>query len=170
MVDQPIKTLHDLVKHVGRYPEDAFLFVREGLSFASERLHGPENDAHRSLQRLLLEKELDWSDLVAMYHTQELPPPILEAIEHAGGVDQLNRHISGRDLCWALRDFALERWGMLAPIVLDSWNIRTTSDFGAIVFGFIDFDLMRKQEGDSLEDFEDVYRFDEAFACEPDGD
>ena len=163
MVDQPAKTLHDLVEHVARYPEDAFLFVREGLSYASHRLHGPESDAHRHLQRLLLDKDLDWADLAAMYHTQELPQPVVDAIEQAGGIDKLDRHISGRDLCWALRDFALERWGLMAPVVLDSWNIRKTRDFGQIVFGFIDFDLMRKQDGDRVEDFDDVYSFTEAF-------
>ena len=167
MVDQPAKTLQDLVKHVGRYPEDAFLFVREGLSVASERVHGTETEAHRRLQRLLLEKGLDWSDLVAMYEDHKLPEPVIEAIHEAGGAEKLNRHVSGRELCWALRDFALERWGQLAPVVLRSWNIRTTGDFGRIVFGFIDFDLMRKDDSDRLEDFEDVFNFDEAFATTP---
>lgn len=163
MVDQPSRTLQDLVNHVGRYPEDAFLFVRDGLSYASERLHGEETEAHQRLQRLLLEQGLDWPDLIALYHSGQLPEPVVELIEEAGGVDRLNRHVSGRELCWALRDYALERWGLLAPVVLRSWNIRSTRDFGHIVFGFIDFDLMRKQDGDSIEDFDDVFNFDEAF-------
>ena len=165
MVDQPARTLQDLVKHVGRYPEDAFLFVREGLSFASERVHGEETDAHRQLQRYLLEQDLDWADLAALYHTGQLPAPLVEAVDEAGGIEKLNRHVSGRDLCWALRDFALQRWGLLAPVVLESWNIRRTRDFGQIVFGFIDFDLMRKQDGDSIDDFEEVYTFEEAFVA-----
>jgi uncharacterized repeat protein (TIGR04138 family) len=173
MVDQPAFTLQDIVKHVGRYPEDAFLFVREGLGVASEHVHGAETEAHRRLQKLLLAQDLDWSDLAAMYHNQQLPEPVVKAIEEAGGVDNLNRHVSGRELCWALRDFALDRWGQLAPLVLGSWNIRRTLDFGRIVFGFIDFDLMRKQDNDRLEDFEDVYNFEEAFVdvpIEPKGD
>jgi uncharacterized repeat protein (TIGR04138 family) len=163
MVDQPAKTLQDLVKHVGRYPEDAFMFVREGLSFAAERIHGPENEAHRQLQRLLLQQGMDWSDLASLYHAGELPQPVVDAVEEAGGIDKLNRHIGGRELCWALRDYALERWGFLAPVVLRAWNIRATHDFGRIVFGFIDFDLMRKQDGDRIEDFDEVFTFEEAF-------
>jgi len=163
MVDQPPKTLQDLVKHVGRYPEDAFLFVREGLAFASERLHGPETEAHRNLHHFLMQNGLDWGDLIAQYHGGDLPEPLREAIETAGGVDKLNRHVSGRDLCWALRDYALHRWGIMARVVLDKWNIRHTRDFGRIVFGFIDFDMMRKQSEDRLEDFEEVFTFREAF-------
>ena len=52
---------------------------------------------------------------------------------------------------------------MLARVVLESWNIQSTDDFGRIVFGFIDLDLMQKQAGDKIEDFEKVFSFDEAF-------
>ena len=90
MVDQPAKTLQDLVKHVGRYPEDAFLFVREGLSFASERVHGSETEAHRRLQRTLLEQGLDWADLVAIDLTVPAlrdisPDRLLDAIVFGAG-------------------------------------------------------------------------------------
>ena len=52
---------------------------------------------------------------------------------------------------------------MLARVVLESWNIESTADFGRIVFGFIDLDLMRKQPEDRMEDFDGVYDFCEAF-------
>ncbi len=163
MVDEQVKTLQDLVKHLGHYPEEAFLFVREGLNFAADHTHGPETEAHRHLHHYLMFHELDWLDLVAKYHTGELPEPVVEAIEAAGGCEKLNRHVTGRELCWALRDYALKRWGLMARVVLESWNIKSTGDFGRIVFGFIDFDMMRKQPGDAAEDFEDVYSFDEVF-------
>ncbi len=52
---------------------------------------------------------------------------------------------------------------MLSRLVLAGWSINSTGDFGAIVFGFIDFDLMQKQEEDRVEDFDEVYDFHEAF-------
>jgi uncharacterized repeat protein (TIGR04138 family) len=163
MVEEPAKTLRDMVKHVGRYPEDAFLFVREGLAFAADSIHGTESKAHRALQEFLAEQNLDWDDLVAQYHTDALPEAVVEAIDEIGGCDNLNRHVGGREFCWALRDYAINRWGILAQTVLESWRITKTKDFGRIVFGFIDYDLMRKQADDRLEDFEDVFSFDEAF-------
>ena len=163
MVDQTEHTLQDLVAHLGRYPEDAFLFVREGLSYAAERVHGSETEGHRALQHFLIQHDLDWSDLVAKYHAGELSDSVVGAIEAAGGCDKLNRHVSGRELCWALRDYALKRWGIMARVVLESWNVKSSADFGRIVFGFINFDMMRSQENDTIEDFNDVFSFDAAF-------
>ena len=163
MIDELGKTLKDLVEHVGRYPEEAFVFAREGLSVAADQIHGPETDAHRALQHYIAGHDLDWDDLVTQYHKGELPEPVAEVIDAAGGCEKLNRHVSGRELCWALRDHALKRWGILARVVLESWSIRSTTDFGHIVFGFIDLDLMRKQDGDTIEDFNEVYSFQEAF-------
>jgi len=163
MVDQPSKSLHDLVQHVGKYPVEAFLFVREGLDHTAKQVHGPEADVHKLLHRFLGKSGLDWSDLEAQFDAAALPEPVMEAIRSAGGLEKLNRHVSGRDLCWGLRDLALQRWGLLAPVVLSAWNIRCTTDFGRIVFGFIDFDLMRKQNHDSLDDFSDVFSFHEGF-------
>lgn len=75
-----------------------------------------------------------------------------------------SRHVSGQQLCMGLRDFAIERYGMLAPSVLRSWNICRTDDFGRIVFAMIKHGLLRKTPQDSLEDFRTVYDFDEAFS------
>ena len=163
MTGETGKTLKDLVKHVGRYPEDAFLFVREGLAVAAEKIHGPETEAHEALHQYLLAQGLDWSDLIVQYHSGQLPDSVVEAIEAAGGCEKLNRHVSGRELCWALRDHALERWGIMARVALESWGIHRTADFGRIVFAFIEFDMMRKQVDDSVEDFNEVYNFREAF-------
>lgn len=163
MVSDSGRTLDDLVKHLGKYPPEAFVFVREGLGYAAERLHGPETDAHRALQQFLTERDLDWNDLIAEYHAGQLPEPIIEVIDAAGGCEKLNRHVGGRELCWALRDYALQRWGIMARTVLESWHITGSYDFGRIVFGFIDFDMMRKQEHDTIRDFSDVYAFGDAF-------
>jgi uncharacterized repeat protein (TIGR04138 family) len=75
-----------------------------------------------------------------------------------------SRHISGRQLSMGLRDYAIERFGMLAPEVLSYWHIRRTEDFGRIVFAMIDLGLMSKTEDDTLEDFRGVYDFEEAFS------
>ncbi len=74
------------------------------------------------------------------------------------------QHVSGQDLCGSLRDLALERWGMLARTVLRKWNIRETIDFGNMVYLLVEHNFMKKTDEDSLEDFRDVFDFDEAFA------
>lgn len=74
-----------------------------------------------------------------------------------------SRHITGQQLCMGLRDFALKQYGKLARIVLHNWHIHSTMDFGRMVFAMIDAELMRKQDDDTLEDFQGVFDFDEAF-------
>jgi uncharacterized repeat protein (TIGR04138 family) len=163
MVDQPPKTIQDLVRQLEQYPEDALQFVREGLGFTAERLHGPETEMHRKLHDYLTAQGLDWSDLLEAHQAGALPPELVKVIDELGGVQKLNRHVSGRELCWGLRDYAIQRWGLLARMVLESWHVRSTIDFGRIVFGFIAFEMMRKQPHDSVEDFKEVYSFEEAF-------
>jgi len=163
MSDKETVDLRELVGVVGRYPEEAFVFVRDGLNFAVEQIHGVETQAHRALARFLSDHDMDWNDLITQYHAGELDEVLVQAIEDAGGCDNLNRHVGGRELCWGLRDYGLKRWGLMARTVLDHWKVRTTTDFGRIVFSFIEQDLMQKQDGDTLEDFEDVYSFEEAF-------
>ena len=80
------------------------------------------------------------------------------------GVDPgQQHHVTGAQLCHALRELASERWGLLAPAVLDKWNIHATIDFGNMVYLLIRANYMRKTETDSIEDFRDVYEFSSAF-------
>ncbi len=72
-------------------------------------------------------------------------------------------HVTGRQMCLALRDLALHRWGMLAKTVLAQWNIHATIDFGNMVYLLIRYSYMRRSEEDSLDDFREVYGFEEAF-------
>jgi len=74
------------------------------------------------------------------------------------------RHVTGRQLCEALREEGIERWGMLARTVLERWNVRETLDFGRMVYLLVENGLMQKTESDSLEDFRAVYDFESAFS------
>lgn len=73
------------------------------------------------------------------------------------------RHVSGQQLCHGLKTLAIQRWGHMAKVVLNRWNIRATIDFGRIVYLMIDNGFMRKNDQDSLEDFRNVYDFEQAF-------
>jgi uncharacterized repeat protein (TIGR04138 family) len=88
---------------------------------------------------------------------------VLAALEFAQTRLPARRHLSGGELAWACRDFALEQFGMLASAVLTHWGIHTTADLGQIVFMLIDVGLLARQPTDRLEDFERVYDFAEVF-------
>lgn len=86
-----------------------------------------------------------------------------DAVRQAESADDDSLHVSGQQLCLGLRDYALQRYGLLARTVLRKWNIHNTEDFGRIVFALVDSGLMRKTDEDELEDFQGVYEFDEEF-------
>ncbi|HEX9279519.1 MAG TPA: Minf_1886 family protein [Gemmatimonadales bacterium] len=88
---------------------------------------------------------------------------VLAALEYAQGRLPARRHLSGGELAWACRDFALDQFGLLAPTVLAYWGVAATEDFGRIVFMLIDVGLLARQESDRIEDFDRVYDFAEAF-------
>ena len=73
------------------------------------------------------------------------------------------QHITGQQLCEACRLYGLQQYGYLTCMVLSSWGVRSTSDFGEIVYNLIRIEQMRKSETDRREDFDDVYSFDSAF-------
>jgi uncharacterized repeat protein (TIGR04138 family) len=74
-----------------------------------------------------------------------------------------NRHVTGRQLCLGLREYAWRQWGTLAPVVLRGWGIRSTLDFGRIVFALIEAGVFTREPHDKLEDFRDVYDINQAF-------
>jgi uncharacterized repeat protein (TIGR04138 family) len=78
-------------------------------------------------------------------------------------LSESEQHVSGRQLCYGLRDFAIRRYGLLAKPVLYHWNVRRTGDFGRIVFAMIDSGMMRKTPQDCIEDFDNVFDFAQAF-------
>jgi uncharacterized repeat protein (TIGR04138 family) len=72
------------------------------------------------------------------------------------------RHVTGQDLCHALKQFAHAQFGLLARQVLATWGIRSTSDFGEIVYNLIKIGEMTHSDQDRREDFDDVFDFDQA--------
>lgn len=76
---------------------------------------------------------------------------------------QPERHLTGQQLCEAIRQYALDQYGLMAETVLKNWGVQTTGDFGEIVFNLIRIGQMRKTTEDKREDFDDVYDFHEGF-------
>ncbi len=117
-----------------RYPLDGFIFVQRGLDFTVRRTHGQDQAAAES------------------------------SAAEADAEESESRHVTGQQLCQGLRDFAVDQYGLLARSVLRRWNITSCEDFGHIVFAMVESGLMRKTDGDRIEDFQNVFDFADAFA------
>ena len=73
------------------------------------------------------------------------------------------RHVSGPELLGGVRQYALKEFGPMVMTVFDSWGIHSCEDIGNMVFNLIGSGVFGKTEEDSIEDFKNVYDFDEAF-------
>jgi uncharacterized repeat protein (TIGR04138 family) len=73
------------------------------------------------------------------------------------------RHVTGPELLGGVRQYALKEFGPLVMTVFDSWGIRSCEDIGNMVFNLIGAGIFGKTEEDSIEDFKNVYDFEEAF-------
>jgi len=71
-------------------------------------------------------------------------------------------HVTGRELCEAVRKLALRQFGLLAAIVLGHWGVRSTSDIGEIVYNLIAAGDLEKTPDDSRSDFDNVFNFETA--------
>ena len=73
------------------------------------------------------------------------------------------RHVSGPELLDGVRQYALKEFGPMVMTVFDSWGIRSCEDVGHMVFNLIGAGVFGKTEQDSIQDFKNVYDFEEAF-------
>lgn len=132
-MSEAIHPFEKLLRNDHRYRIEAYQFVREALGFAQDAMMGESGDAD-SLDDTVEDEER-----------------------------QAERHITGQQLCHAIRRFASEQFGLMAKVVLNSWGIYSTSDIGEIVYNLIEIQCMKKSQTDRREDFDDVYDFDEVF-------
>jgi uncharacterized repeat protein (TIGR04138 family) len=88
---------------------------------------------------------------------------VLAALEFCQARLTERRHITGRELAIACRDLAIDRYGVLARLVLNHWGVHSTADMGDIVFTLVELNLLISQPTDTRDDFLAVFDFDEAF-------
>ncbi|HVP13070.1 MAG TPA: Minf_1886 family protein [Phycisphaerae bacterium] len=161
------KTILDVSRELGSYSPDAFTFLHESLDFTVQRTHGEAAPGANELLEWLLSQGCGPGDVEGLFAAGKLPDVLMTLIDGLGGVVEaarrLNRHVSGGDLCWGMRDLALRKWGSMASTVLHHWGIRSTRDIGRMVFALVDNGLLQKQPQDCIEDFDNVYDFAEAF-------
>ena len=81
--------------------------------------------------------------------------------ERKGGKQQ---HLSGKELSEGLRDYALAEFGPMALFVLTEWGLRSTADFGNLVYNLIHAEVFTKTSTDKRADFNNVFDFHQAFA------
>ncbi|HEY4284691.1 MAG TPA: Minf_1886 family protein [Chthoniobacterales bacterium] len=73
------------------------------------------------------------------------------------------RHVSGPELLEGVRQYALKEFGPLVMTVFGYWGLHSCEDIGHMVFNLIGAGIFGKTDEDSIEDFKNVYQFEDAF-------
>jgi uncharacterized repeat protein (TIGR04138 family) len=118
-----------------RYAIEAYAFVLESLNLA--RHLKLKSKARRDRSRPSRSRKKG---------AKEAPP-------------EVSGHVTGRELCLAVRRLAIRYYGMMAVVVLDQLGIRSTSDIGEIVYNLIASGDLDKTPADKRSDFDDVFDF-----------
>jgi uncharacterized repeat protein (TIGR04138 family) len=140
-----------LLKEDKRYKLEAYIFIFEALVYAQSHLGmGAEKESEPLTE---VEPQFETDD-----ETED------ESEDPAGEAPE--RHLTGQELCEAIRLYALHQYGLMAKTVLNSWGLHTTGDFGEVVFNLIRIGQMRKTPSDTRLDFENLYDFETAFRDE----
>ncbi len=156
----PTNEIVELLRQDKRYKFAAYAFVFEALSYAHGVLGMGEPAAPQGEQSEKGEKGAKGKKI----KKTSKAPHSNEGETSTQGEEEAaaERHLTGQQLCEAIRRYALEQYGYMAKCVLNSWGIHTTGDFGEIVFNLIRIGHMRKTDTDRREDFDGVFDFDTA--------
>ncbi len=87
---------------------------------------------------------------------------VLQAIHWSQKQLPHRRHLTGEECTELFVAYARQEYGSMAPLVLREWGILESRDFGEVVYNLIRIDRMKRQDGDRIEDFDDVLDLDEA--------
>jgi uncharacterized repeat protein (TIGR04138 family) len=150
------QAMYNLLQSDPRYKFEAYQFVRESLAYAHEHLPlEPTPPSPSGAQPKSVKSPIISAGKASKGGPDAAAPQAVPA--------STGQHITGQQLCEACRQYGLQQYGYLAHMVLNNWGVRSTSDFGEIVYNLIRIEQMRKSDSDRREDFDDVYSFDTAF-------
>ena len=88
---------------------------------------------------------------------------VMEALSFTQKKFKRSTHVTGGELLEGIKEFLLEEFGPLTLSVLKYWGVKSTEDFGHIVFNLVEHKVLSKTEDDNIESFRNGYNFEEVF-------
>ena len=113
------------------------------------------NAAFYSIIENICEKDLRYKEEAYQF--------VMEALTYSQKKFKSPKHVPGESLLEGMKELILQRYGPLAMTVLQHWGVKSTEDFGHIVYNLVENQLMGKSVEDTFDSFRDAYNFDEVF-------
>ena len=88
---------------------------------------------------------------------------VLDALSFTQKKFKRSKHVNGKELLEGIKILLMEEFGPMTLMVLEHWGIKSTEDFGNIVFNLVNRRVLSKTEEDNIESFRNVYDFEKVF-------
>ena len=88
---------------------------------------------------------------------------VMEALSYSQKKFNCPKHVTGEELLEGIRLLLIDKFGPLTLTVLNFWGIKSTEDFGNIVFNLVENRVLSKTEEDNIESFKNAFNFKEVF-------
>ena len=88
---------------------------------------------------------------------------VMEALSYSQQKFKCPKHVTGVELLMGIKDLLLDKFGPLTVPVLRHWGIKSTEDFGHIVFNLVSNQVLSKTDEDNIESFRNGYNFEDVF-------
>jgi len=88
---------------------------------------------------------------------------VMEALSYTQKRFKCAKHVKGDELLRGIKDLLLRKFGPMTMVVLEYWGIKSTEDFGNMVFNLVENKVLSKTEDDNIEEFKNGYDFQEVF-------
>jgi uncharacterized repeat protein (TIGR04138 family) len=88
---------------------------------------------------------------------------VMEALSFSQKKFKKAKHISGEELLTGIKSLLLKKFGPMTLMVLKHWGIKTTDDFGNIVYNLVENKVLAKDTNDHYDSFKNAYDFEEVF-------
>lgn len=88
---------------------------------------------------------------------------VMEALAYTQKKFKRTKHVKGEEMLQGMKELLMHKFGPMTLTVLKHWGIKSTEDFGNIVFNLVENRVLSKTEEDNIEEFRDGYDFGEVF-------
>ena len=105
-------------------------------------------------------------DRIQFYDTRYHPDAyafVMEALSYTQRKFHAIKHVTGEELLEGMKEILLNQYGLMALTVLKFWGIRSTEDFGNVVFNLVHNRVLSQTQDDTINTFKDAYDLQEVF-------
>ena len=88
---------------------------------------------------------------------------VMEALSYTQRKFKCVKHVTGIQLLIGMKELLMNKFGPMTLTVLHYWGIKSTEDFGNIVFHLVENRVLSKTDRDNPDHFRNGYDFEEVF-------